>query len=223
MYVLTIDQRNSRTSTDLVPDLLARSERKWPGIVAGSSKTRLAGEGEGEGEGRRGVVLGVERTVGDEVQGVLDDPRLVVEVVLTVLRWGGWSVGVGCGPVDEPLPPSTRAGSGAGFVLARDAVEAAKSRQRVVPLAVRGAHHDAGLDAEAVLMLAAATAARRSAAGWEAIDAVEQAGPDARQEDVAARMGVSQQAVSQRLRTALWQEELAARRAAARLLDLAQG
>ncbi|MBT0995189.1 hypothetical protein KIN34_12940 [Cellulomonas sp. DKR-3] len=212
MFILTIDQRGSRRDTDRVPELLRVTQSEWPGIIASSS-----------GSSRDGVVLGFERTVGDEVQGVLDDAGLVVDVALTVLRWGGWSVGIGCGPVDEPLPESSRAASGPGFVLARDAVEAAKSRQRVVPLAVRGAHHDAGLDAEAVLTLAAATAARRSAAGWAAIDAIEQAGPDARQEDVAAQMGVSQQAISQRLRTALWQEELAARRAAAWLLGLAAG
>jgi len=41
------------------------------------------------------------------------------------------------------------------------------------------------------------------------------------QEEVAARLGITQQAVSQRLRTALWSEELAARPAAARLLSLA--
>lgn len=214
MYVLTVDQRASRTRGDLVPDVLAAlaSEKTWPGIVADSSHQRVGG-----------VVRGFERTVGDEVQAVLDDAALVVDVALTLLRRGGWSVGIGAGRVDEPLPESARAGAGPAFVLARDAVEAAKSRQRVVPLAVRGAHHDAALDAEAVLTLVAATAARRSAEGWAAIDALTSAGADVRQEDVAARMGVSQQAISKRLRTALWQEEVAARRAVARLLALAEG
>jgi hypothetical protein len=40
---------------------------------------------------------------------------------------------------------------------------------------------------------------------------------------VAAALGISQQAVSERLRTALWAEEVAARPAAARLLRLAAG
>ena len=212
MFVLTIDQRASRSTGDRVPELLSRADELWPGIVAGSPAPPPAG-----------VVLGFERTVGDEVQAVLDEPALVVDVALRVLRLGGWSVGVGCGRVDEPLADSSRAASGPAFVLARDAVEAAKSRQRVLPLAVRGAHHQTGLDAEAVLTLVAATAARRTPAGWEAVDAVEAAGADVRQEDVAAGMGITQQAVSQRLRTALYDEARAAAGAAARLLVGAQG
>ncbi len=212
MFAVTIDQRGSRRDGDRVPDLLRALEERWPGIVADSSVARPSG-----------CVRGFERTVGDEVQAVLEDAGLVVEVVSWVLRHGGWSVGIGAGRVDEPLPPNARAASGPAFVLAREAVEAAKSRQRVVPLAVRGAHHQAGLDAESVLTLVAATAARRSAAGWEAIDALEAAGPDVRQEDVAAAMGVSQQAVSQRLRTALYDESRTAARAAAHLLVSAQG
>ena len=107
------------------------------------------------------------------------------------------------------------------FVLARAAVEAAKSRMRVVPLAVRGIDPDAAAEAEGVLMLIGASAARRTAAGWAVIDALFADGPGLRQEDVAARLGITQQAVSQRLRTALWSEEIAARPAAARLLSLA--
>ena len=212
MLVLTIDQRGSRRDGDRVPELLHAFEATWPGIVPESTATRP-----------EGVALGFERTVGDEVQGVLEDAALAVAVTLHVLRHGGWSVGIGCGRVDEPLADTSRAASGPAFVLARDAVEAAKSRQRVVPLAVRGAHHQAGLDAQAVLTLVAAVAARRTAPGWEAVDAVDAAGLDARQEDVAAGMGITQQAVSQRLRTALYDETRAASGAAARLLLAAQG
>lgn len=208
MFVLTIDQQGSRRHGDRVEGFLAELGEQWPGLVAGEPLAT-------------GVVLGLERTVGDEVQGVLDDERLVVDVAMHVLRGGGWSVGIGAGAVDLPLPTTSRAGSGPAFVLARTAVEAAKSRTRAVPLAVRGADDEAGRAAEAVLVLAAACAARRSDAGWEVVDAMT-AG-EARQEDVAAALGVSQQAVSQRLRTALWAEERAARPAAALLLRAAQG
>jgi len=204
MYVVTIDQRGSRIHGDKVDELLTSHP------VQALTPDHA------------GVVRAFERTVGDEVQAVLDDARVVVDLVLDVARRGGWSIGIGAGDVDEPLPESSRAGSGTAFILARTAVEAAKSRTRTVALAVRGADDGAGRDAEAVLVLAAATAARRSAAGWEVIDALS-SGVDSRQEDVAAALGISQQAVSQRLRTALHDEELAARHAAARLLDLAQG
>ncbi len=212
MFAVTIDQRASRRDGDRVPQLLDAFEARWPGVVAGSTAPRAPG-----------CVRAFERTVGDEVQALFEDAALVVELALWVLRHGGWSVGIGAGRVDEPLAPSARAGSGPAYVLARDAVEAAKSRQRVVPLAVRGAHHQAGLDTEAVLTLVAAIAVRRSAAGWEAVDALEAAGPDARQEDVAAAMGITQQAVSQRLRTALYDESRTAARAGAHLLVSAQG
>lgn len=199
MFVVTIDQQGSRTRGDLV-DALLRDLGPAPEAIRPFT-----------------------RTVGDEVQAVYADPAPVLEVVLGVLRLGGWSVGIGAGPVDEPLPAEARAGSGPAFVLAREAVEAAKSRQRAVPLVVRGSDEQAAADAEAVLVLVAATAARRSAAGWAAIDAVVAAGASARQEDVARTLGVSQQAVSQRLRTAMWAEEVAARGAAQRLLAAAEG
>ena len=200
MFVMTIDQEGSRIVGDQVDHLLA-------------SLARIPSAG-------TGLVRGFERTVGDEVQGLLDQPQAVVDLALTVLRWGGWTVGIGAGDVD-PLPASVRAGSGAAFVLAREAVEAAKSRARPVPLAVRGADADLAAEAEGVLTLIGATAARRSTAGWDVIDAMTSRGTDPRQEDVAAELGITQQAVSQRLRTALWNEELAARPAAARLLSLA--
>ncbi|WP_291890024.1 hypothetical protein [Cellulomonas sp.] len=193
---MTIDQRGSRVHGDRVAELLA--------LLADEPAVRA-----------------FERTVGDEVQAVYDDEHAVVAAALRVMRTGGWSVGIGAGPVDEPLPPSPREAAGPAFVLARAAVEAAKSRSRTVPLAVRGFDDGAGRDAEAVLVLVAAVAARRSEAGWVVADAM--AAGEVRQEVVASSLGVSQQAVSQRLRTALWAEEQGARRAAARLLALAEG
>ncbi len=198
MFVLTVDQRGSRRAPDRVPELLA-------GLPAVA-----------------GLVLAPERTIGDEVQAVLDDADGTVELVLHVLRLGEWSVGIGAGPVEEPLPASTREGRGQAFVLARAAVEAAKSRNRPVPLAVRGADPVAAADAEAVLTLVGAVLARRTPAGWRAADESRIAG-DAGQEAVATRLGISQQAVPERLRTALWAEETAVRPAAARLLTAAAG
>ena len=202
MFVVTVDQQGSRTRGDRVPELLAALPADGP-------------------------VRGFERSVGDEVQAVYADAVGVLDVALHVHRLGGWSVGIGAATVDEPLPTSPRAGSGPAFVLAREAVEAAKSRMRSVPLAVRGADATAAADAEAVLVLVAALRERRTPAGWAVVDALAaaRAGGDTevRQEDLAVWLGISQQAVSQRLRTALWAEERAARGAAARLLASAQG
>jgi hypothetical protein len=204
VWVLTIDQVDSRRVGDQVEAFLAH-------LGALADPRRLP----------PGAVRAFERTVGDEVQGVLDDAPLVVDVALAVLRRGGWSVGVGAGDVRTPLPASARAAEGPAFVLAREAVEAAKSRASAVPIAVRGSHPAAAADAQGVLALLAATAARRTAAGWAVIDALQADPGLRRQEQVAERLGITQQAVSQRLRTALWHEERAARPAAARLLALA--
>jgi len=197
MFVLTIDQQQSRRVGDRVEQLLAELAPL---------------------NGRDGVVRAFERTVGDEVQAVFDDATLVVDVALRLLRTEAWSVGIGVGEVDEPLPASARAGSGPAFVLARAAVERAKSRSRPVPLAVEGDAGDLARDAESVLTLLGAVITRRSPAGWAVIDTFEALGADATQERVAKHLGVSQQAVSQRLRAAMWAEEVAARPVAARLL-----
>lgn len=197
MFVLTVDQQASRRVGDRVDALLR-------------DLAPMAG--------RDGVVRAFERTVGDEVQAVLDAAELAVEVALQLLRTKAWSVGIGVGEVDEPLPESVRAGSGTAFVLARAAVERAKSRTRPVPLAVEGGAGDLARDAESVLTLLGALVTRRSPAGWAVIDAFGALGPEATQEAVAKHLGVSQQAVSQRLRTAMWAEEVAARPVAARLL-----
>ncbi len=195
MFVLTVDQQNSRRGADLVPGLLAD-------IAPGLEGT--------------GVVIPFDRTVGDEVQGVFDDAGTVVEVVLGLLRRGGWSVGLGIGDVDRPLPPTSREASGAAFVFAREAVERAKNRTRAVPIAVVGADPDRSGEVEALLSLLGAVIARRTDRGWAAVDALDRVG--GRQKDVAQELGISEQAVSQRLRAALWSEEARVRPVAIRLL-----
>jgi hypothetical protein len=193
-YVLTVDQRASRRSPDRVPEVLRRLNSAVPSV------------------------LGFERTAGDEFQGMLADPHDVVEVVLQLVRSGEWSIGVGAGPVHTPLPQSTRAGAGPAFLSARRAVDAAK--QRATRLAVRGvAPADAG-DAQAVLTALAVIVERRSDQAWEAIALV---GAGRTQADAAAELGISRQAVGQRLAAGLWDLERDLRPTAARLLSRAAG
>ena len=163
--MLTVDQRASRRTPDRVAGVL-RSLADVP------------------------TVLRFERTAGDEFQGVLDDPAVVIAVVLDLVRAGGWSIGVGTGPVQTPLPGSTRAGAGPAFVAARAAVEAAKRRPARV--AVRGPASTAAGDAQAVLTALAVLVQRRSEQAWEA--------------------------VGQRLAAGLWDVERDLRPTAARLL-----
>jgi hypothetical protein len=195
-FVLTVDQRASRRSADRVAGALDRLNR----------------------QGAVRPLLVFERTAGDEFQGVLAEAEDAVAVVLDLVREGGWSIGVGAGPVRTPLPESTRAGAGPAFVSARRAVDAAKSRP--VRVAVRGAvPADAG-DAQAVLTALAALLERRSPAAWEAIGLVEAGRTQA---EAAAELGVSRQAVGQRLAAGAWELERALRPTAARLLARAAG
>lgn len=207
MFVLTVDQQRSTTRGDRVPELLAASER-WT--------ERLSGL-----QGSDGVELPFERTVGDEVQAVVSSPGAALALTLEIVRLGGWRTGLGVGEVHVPLPDHSREASGPAFVRARAAIDRAKRRSSAVPVAVQGADDRASADVEALVHLLGAVVERRSAAGWEVVDLLvelEQAGAEPTQREVARSLGVSEQAVSQRLRAALWSEERAARPLAARLL-----
>ncbi|MFD7311517.1 hypothetical protein [Promicromonospora sp. NPDC059942] len=259
MIVLTVDQRGSTYAADRVPEVLAELARL----------TRF----------REGVVVGFERTVGDEVQGILASGRagaeLAVDLSLHLLRDQGWSVGIGVGQVEGPLPTVSREARGFAFYRARDAVERAKTRGRGTSVAVEGpppgapdlrttisgaaapgapaqdaavpgtsapdtavpgtsapdtaasdtaasdtaAQPDLAAEVEALLRLLAAIRARRTPQGWEVADTLASlADKPGRQRIVAQSLHVSEQAVSQRVRAALWQEEEAVRPVVVRLL-----
>ncbi|WP_425953571.1 SatD family protein [Xylanimonas sp. McL0601] len=203
MIVITADQRDSTHTTDRVPDALELVSR----VCAG----------------RDGVVLPFDRTVGDELQGLLDSTpdgaALAVDLALALARDGSWSVGIGVGSISEPLPAASREASGRAFVHARRAVDRAKRRGAAGPgaggISVVADDAAAAGAVEALLRMIAALAARRTDRGWEAVDAVARTGS---QKAAATALGVTVQAVSQRLRAALAGEEAAVRPVAARLL-----
>jgi hypothetical protein len=167
VLVLTVDQQGSRRSPDLVQAAL----------------TALADVP---------VLRPFEQTVGDEFQGVLDSPAALPTVVETLLRHSTWHVGIGVGPVEEPLPAHARAGRGPAYLHARAAVTAAKSS----PWHLRVLGDDPGTRAlETVLWLWASVLARRTARGWEVADLVADG---LSYEETAHRLGITPSAVSQR-------------------------
>ncbi len=190
VFVLTLDQRFSRRRADEVEALLGRLD----GI-------------------REGVHRSFERTAGDEAQGVVADPRVVVDIVTGLLRSGGWHVGLGIGPVDEPLPDSTRAGRGPAFLRARQAVNRAKTAPHRV--SVVGEDDYRAEHVETVLWLLAAVLGRRSARGWEVADLLAQGRTRV---DIAETLDISASAVSQRVQAAGVVEEQRARDLLAYLL-----
>ncbi len=173
VVVLTVDQRGSSrvAAPDLVPPTL--------GALADV-----------------GLLRAFERTAGDEFQGVVERPESLTAAVERLLREGAWSIGIGVGEVDEPLPDSTRAGRGPAYVHARDAVTAAKSapwRLRVL------GDEPETRDLETVLWLWAAVLSRRTSGGWEVADLADEG---LSYDRIAQRLGITQSAVSQRAQAA---------------------
>jgi hypothetical protein len=212
MYVLTIDQQGSTTDVDRVPDLIAALRNLTP--------------------------VPFERSVGDELQGVVEDAADVVDVALHALRGGHWYVGIGIGVVSLAPGASPREGTGSGFVAARKAVELAKGTAGQVPLSVvsgsmvRGkdlqphAQEDAvaSANAQAVLRLIGRLVQQRTEAQWRVVDRLRAIQGEARhgsQKQVARGLGITEQSVSRAVLRSGWQEEWAARPAAAMLLDYA--
>ncbi|MGH3423747.1 MAG: transposase [Nocardioidaceae bacterium] len=192
MYVLTVDQRGSRRYADAVPALLTDLNAAYADLL----------------------VLPFERTAGDEVQGLLSRADVVVDLAVELVRRSAWSVGIGVGETEDPLPDSVRAGRGEAYVLARASVERAKSAPH--PVCVGARRPEAAGHAEAACWLLAGVLARRTAAGWEAVDAME---THERQVDAADALGITPQAMSRRLRVAGWTEERRGRTLAAYLLQ----
>lgn len=170
MYIMTIDQRGSRAHADAVPGLL-------------------------ETLARVEAVRDFERTIGDEVQGVLDSAEQVTLAVRLMAAQTRWHIGIGIGPVETPLPTSTAAGRGEAFYAARRAVEAAKNAPAHLVVAGPTPSGDALPLAESALRLMIWTLENIRSQSRRYIEH-RLDNPDSTQADIAAHFDVSQQAVS---------------------------
>ncbi|HEX5857585.1 MAG TPA: DNA-binding protein [Microbacterium sp.] len=196
MFVITADQRASRSSRDRVPAALADVER-------------LVGDR---------LAAAAERTVGDEIQLATEDPVAALQIALHLVREEAWSVGVGVGSVEKPLPRQVREARGEAFLHARTAVERAKKSQERV--AVESADTEAAADAEALVRLLIELRDRRSAQGWEVADLL--AG-GMTQKRAASVLGITPTAVSLRAKAASLRTEEAAIPALGRVLARLDG
>lgn len=195
MFVVTIDQRRSRSAEDRVPGLL----------------NALAGVQ---------CVAPFDRTAGDEVQGLLEDPAAVRSALLIALREGDWHCGVGVGEVDdESYASGTRAGRGPAYLAAREAVEAAKGLTSSVAIRVPAKADDEATawaaDCEAVWALVAPLVLNRTEAQWRVVDAL--AATDT-QTAAADQLGITPASVSGAVKLSRVREERAAYAALDRLL-----
>lgn len=182
-YVILADQVSSRTGTDHVPAALARLDSTL---------------------GHR-LALPFERTAGDEIQGLCEDPATAVDAVRELSRLGGWRIGIGAGGVETPLPTSTREARGEAYLAAREAIGRARSSPTQLALVgnigtVGGddyrEHEQSVEDAETALWLLRGVLQQRSEEGWELVDLLDQGLTGAA---AATRLGISPSAVSQRL------------------------
>lgn len=193
MYALTVDRRRSR---------------------AEGSELDMAGARDRLLEQHPEAVLPWHVSAGDELQVLFQDPDPVVAAVVELAETGRWHVGIGLGPVEEPLPETVAEATGPCLVLARDAVEASKKQtSRTAVRALRpGAR--AARDADALLALLSVMRQRRTDAAREASRYADQG---MTQEQISQVLEIDQSSVSRRLRTAMWHEESQAR---AVLVDL---
>lgn len=174
MFVLVSDQINSRKDKDRVENAIYSLKEI-------------------------NCIRGFERTSGDEFQGLLEDPHAVADAVQILMRDGHWRIGLGIGGVNEPLNRSVRECGGPAFWSARDAVNECR---RLAPpqVAVRGPGQWCS-HAETALRLATNLDISRSELGRAAVDIMRK---EMNQAKAAAAMGISPQALSQRLRSAKW-------------------
>ncbi|TFC88212.1 winged helix-turn-helix transcriptional regulator [Cryobacterium sinapicolor] len=218
MFVITADQIGSRNDRDRAGEMIAE-------LVAAFGPA---------------FTLPPDQTAGDEIQLLLPDAGTSLAAVLALHRSGHWSIGLGIGDLRTPLAETTRQASGGAFVAARAAVTRAKKAEARFslesdPAIDRAVADPAGdgdrpaapasgraaplLDTDAVEALITTLLLlrqRRSPEGWAAIDLLVSG---MSQVEIAAELGISPAAVSQRIRNALWRVDQSAQPALVRLLE----
>ena len=195
MIVITADQVDSRHSADLV-----------------SQTAVQLGNTFGEG-----LALPVDRNAGDEIQALVVDADAAVGIVLDLTRTGSWSVGLGVGSVEQPLGTSTREARGPAFIAARAAVESAKkSPHRFACRSERPVNIGDAADLEALMLLLLSIRERRTKQGWQVYDLLAQGRT---QREAAGHLGITPQAVSDRMSVGQVRIDLEAHAPLGRLLS----
>lgn len=195
MFVIIADQINSRAGIDRAAATIAALTERFHDRMP----------------------LPIDQTSGDEIQLITEYADTVLGAALQLTRTGYWSVGIGVGSVRDPMPRTVRTATGEAFYAARSAVEAAKRADGRIALDA-APHEPPPLadDVEALVRLLVLLRERRTAHGWQATDLMSEVDS---QSAAAVRLGISDAAVSQRLKRGGWAAEASARPALIRLLE----
>jgi DNA-binding NarL/FixJ family response regulator len=189
VFVITADQVGSRHSADLVGATVARLDEVHQGDLS----------------------LPVDRNAGDELQALVATAKTALSIVLDLTRSRDWSVGLGVGGVELPLPKSTREARGPAFLAARSAV----SRAKKAPLRFALEADNGARSVEPLIAILLALRDRRTEQGWQVYDHIA-AGHS--QKSAARELGITPQAVSERMSVAQVRIDLEAHEPLIRLL-----
>ncbi|MDO5726963.1 MAG: hypothetical protein Q4Q03_03455 [Bowdeniella nasicola] len=190
MFVLTADQRSSRTSPNRVPEALTLLRDVT-------------------------TVCPFERTIGDEFQGILTRADALVTSLITLTRSGGWHIGVGLGTVDTPIAATARTADGPALRAARIAVDEAKKAGSAVFRTEDRTGTQASMQAQAMWRLMATILSARTDRQWH----ISALADSASGVEIAKAEQVSPQAISRVLRAAHHREISEARAALITLLQ----
>lgn len=158
-------------------------------------------------------VVGVE-----DIQATVDTAEAACDTTMALLSAGDWAVGIGV-LVDDSLPEPELAATQALSLAAMTLGTHARSGQVKVGVK-RGNRKDQAwsADVQAVFTMLAHILSKRTSEGREATSLVRSG---MNQNEAAAELGISKQAMSQRLQAAGWQAEMAGYRLAISLLQRA--
>lgn len=185
-----------------VTDVAAASEALWQQldqVETHSPFTALSGQ----------LLLGVPR-----------DASAAIDAILRTTRLNFCNIGLGIGPLYEPVPQDAELVDGRAVHRALGALEAAGHRGERVPICVSGPEENIATGIEGLLRLLGQSIRTRSAAEWAVVDLMTP-GVRGQQRAIAEALDITPQAVSAAIVRSGFNDEHDARAGLSRLLELA--
>lgn len=159
-------------------------------------------------------------TLGDEFQGLLEDPSIVPDIIWEAHQWQGlpgFRLGIGFGRIDTKIPPTAINLDGPAFHRARAAIQRAKS-EGMMGGVFAGFGEQIDIIAYGIACLLEFHVRRRSKKQLQMIDLLRHS---ASQIEVANKIGLTPQAVNDSKKAAGWEAYRAGEEALRQVLFLA--